>query len=207
VIITGTGRCGTGYVAKLLTSAGIQCGHEDIFSFDGWTGARERLAKTDLDADSSWLAAPFLDRLNGATIVHLVRHPKPTIDSFRRIGFFNPRWHRAHHYYARFARQHLPEAWDYRMTKMRAAHFYVGWNRMIEELAPDAVFHRIEDGGPALLDKLGIEHDGDLFNDASYNHRDGMVVSDVDLTALWEPCRSMIAEMAERYGYEIRGSQ
>ena len=205
IIITGTGRCGTGWASKLLTSAGVECGHEALFSFDGWEAAQERMAESDLDADSSWLAVPFLDELdNNVTIVHLVRHPKPTIDSFRRIGFFNPRMHRQHHHYAHFAQRHLPGAWEYTNTRMRAAHYYYAWNRMIEELAPNAIFHRIEDGGEALIEKLELTiPDEALYAETDYNHRNGPVVSDVNLSALWEPCKSMIAEIARDYGYSI----
>ena len=30
-LVTGTGRCGTVYMAELLTSLGIPCGHESLF--------------------------------------------------------------------------------------------------------------------------------------------------------------------------------
>lgn len=42
-LVTGTGRCGTVYAARLLTSVGVSCGHETIFTFDGLRKARERL--------------------------------------------------------------------------------------------------------------------------------------------------------------------
>ena len=201
IVVTGTGRCGTGYVAKLLSSAGVECEHEGLFNRDAnWEDVD--VGQMDFN-NSSWLLAPFLERLQEDTkIVHLVRHPKPTIDSFRRIGFFNPRVWRYHWPYSRFVKDHLPEAFDYTSTRMRAAHFYAKWNRMIEEKAPGAILHRVEDGGEALLDKLGIEHDGELFDDTMYNHRDGPVHSDVDLGALWEPCKGWIEEMMVDYGYE-----
>lgn len=33
-LLTGTGRCGTGYVAALLTEAGYKCGHERMFGLE-----------------------------------------------------------------------------------------------------------------------------------------------------------------------------
>jgi hypothetical protein len=162
---------------------------------------------SDLPANASWMVAPFLDQFPDATVVHLVRHPKPTIDSFRRIAFFNPRYRAAHQPYSKHAKEYCPEAWQYSTTKMRAGHFYVAWNRMIERLAPDAVFHRIEDGNGELLEKLGIEWEGELFNDRQHNHRDGPVVSDVDTRKLWDPVRSDLAQMMDDYGYEYIAPQ
>lgn len=90
-IITGTGRCGTVYVARLLTSVEVYCGHETIFDFEGLSGAKKRLCgeaemklsftsslnydsdqsslvpvewMSDISkivADSSYMAAPFLN--------------------------------------------------------------------------------------------------------------------------------------------------
>lgn len=89
-VVTGTGRCGTVYMAKLLTASGIPCGHETIFGHQGLDQAKERCATNcplelslvsthalsengcfirqpdwlkDVDsivADSSYMAAPFL---------------------------------------------------------------------------------------------------------------------------------------------------
>ena len=42
-LVTGTGRCGTVYMARILTSIGIPCGHETIFDYRGTRGARKRL--------------------------------------------------------------------------------------------------------------------------------------------------------------------
>jgi hypothetical protein len=89
-LITGTGRCGTVYLARLLTSAGIPCGHESFFDYEGLEGALGRLrgeAEPTLSltsrrlwdgdrhlidenwmpnlralvAESSYMAAPFID--------------------------------------------------------------------------------------------------------------------------------------------------
>jgi len=89
-LVTGTGRCGTVYMARLLTLAGIPCGHESIFDWKGITWAKRRLAGevplelssistirlengrwspepewlTDveaIEAESSYMAAPFLE--------------------------------------------------------------------------------------------------------------------------------------------------
>lgn len=89
-IVTGTGRSGTVYMARVLTSSGILCGHETIFDYTGLNGAKKRLEEQqylylsiassitidpkdgtinhikwnpdvqNIVAESSYMAAPFL---------------------------------------------------------------------------------------------------------------------------------------------------
>jgi hypothetical protein len=64
LVLTGTGRCATGFYAKFLTSAGATCGHERFFGVGGLEAALDVLAAghwVGTVAESSWLAAPFLD--------------------------------------------------------------------------------------------------------------------------------------------------
>lgn len=207
IIVTGTGRCGTAYMSRLLSSAGVECVHEGIFRLSNWARADEMVADLDaldFEANSSWLMAPFLDQFEGHTIVHLMRHPKPTIDSFRRIAFFNPRFQDSHWPYAQFAKEYLPEAWAYTTTKMRAGAFYVGWNRMIEDKAPDAIRFHVEDDPRLLLDRLDLEYEEEaLYTKTDTNSCEGLIVSDVDLTQLWEPVKSDLATIAADYDYEL----
>lgn len=90
-IVTGTGRCGTVFMARFLTSIGILCGHETIFDYKGLNEAILRTNKEiklelskcstfkynpdsnsyekvdwhpnieNIDADSSYMAAPYLN--------------------------------------------------------------------------------------------------------------------------------------------------
>jgi hypothetical protein len=116
-VVTGTGRCGTVYFAKLLTNLGIQCGHETIFFYDGFENAKKRLngqmpfslsriSKSatgqgekgwfpegirSIQADSSYMVAPFLDDplFDNVAIIHLVRNPMEVINSFvEGFGYF-----------------------------------------------------------------------------------------------------------------------
>jgi hypothetical protein len=108
-VVTGTGRCGTVYMARLLTTAGLPCGHESIFTPGGleeavWRleGARpvansnNMLTSGEADqrwqgyehgvrADASYMAAPYLAcraAIGDAQVVHLVRSPLQVITSF-----------------------------------------------------------------------------------------------------------------------------
>lgn len=119
-VITGTGRSGTVYLARVLTSLGLPCGHETIFDYYGFDVAMERingnrpLKLSDVSmmrfdgshclvihewlkdinsivADSSYLSAPYLGLVE-ASFVHVVRDPLKVVNSFcNYINYFkNP---------------------------------------------------------------------------------------------------------------------
>lgn len=219
-LVTGTGRCGTGYIAHVLSSAGIRCSHEGIFSphknADGirmppglatdeeiMYRVRTRMANPawSWQAESSWLAAPYLDReeLQGLTVVHLVRSPKPTIDSMCRQGGLG--YQHIGGLYFQFSARYEPEALGIEDPGARMAHYYTQWNKRIEPYAD--IRWRVEDDVQGLLDLLGIDYQGrDLFSNTRYNSRVGYFESDVSLAELPEPIRGNLREMTERYGYE-----
>lgn len=85
MIVVGTGRCGTGFMAAMLTRAGIRCGHEEFFTSSGFEPPYSDHSQC---ADSSWLAVPFLDDFPDATVVLVHRHPVDVIASFLGIRFF-----------------------------------------------------------------------------------------------------------------------
>lgn len=78
-VIVGTGRSGSGYIARVLSQAGIRCGHERVFN-----PFNEKL-KTDLVGDSSWCAmAPrFRDELPEWVFLQ-TRHPLKVVSSFAK---------------------------------------------------------------------------------------------------------------------------
>jgi hypothetical protein len=89
VIVTGCGRSGTNYVSEVLNAAELRCGHEKAFTVLGPQSSPE------LDAESSWYAAPFLDRVDERTkVLHLVRNPSWVVHSCFRMGLcaIDP-WH------------------------------------------------------------------------------------------------------------------
>lgn len=85
LVITGTGRSGTGWCAAVLNSAGIFTGHERVFgpkqtvpySFIDWAGYH---------ADASWLAVPRLPLMNVRAAL-VVRNPLDVVASWAHIGF------------------------------------------------------------------------------------------------------------------------
>lgn len=163
-IVTGTGRCGTVYFAKLLTSLGINCGHEAIFSNKGLDNAYERMKQERpkvsliselatpkseewfpegvdrIQADSSYMSAPFLDSeiADGAKIIHLVRHPLEVINSFvYGLRYFRNDCLNEDDFkdYHTFIYTYVPSILKYPDPVTRAAVFYIEWNNLIESKA------------------------------------------------------------------------
>lgn len=84
-VILGTGRSGSGYISRVLTAAGIPCGHESWWNPHG---RRQR----GLVGDSSWCALALIDwnKYTG-NIFHQVRHPLDVISSYvHRQSFTSP---------------------------------------------------------------------------------------------------------------------
>lgn len=209
ILVTGTGRCGTGFIAKLLTSAGCRCTHEQVFNPMGWGNALEQMrlmeerAEWGWTADASWCGSVYLDRpeLDGVTIVHLVRHPKKVLDSFLREYKANHPYYNAHYHWLT---KRLPEMQTYKTPEGKAACKVLRLNELIDAHAN--VFHRIEDDPRELLDKLGIDwQDKELFNNPEHNAHPGRAESDVTIADLPEELQGPMEEMGVLYGYEWTG--
>lgn len=199
-LFTGTGRCGTGYMAQVLNGLGLPCGHEAIFNMGQTDVVRDRLRTSKAVAESSWLAVPYLDwpELRGVTVVQVMRHPKKVMDSLLRMGFFADRFMSYHNW----ARAHvLPELDNWNRPEDKAALWWLGVNGMVAERAD--LMHRIEEPVTRILGALGIDYYGkELFGDTRYNHRAGRGPSDVRLVDISEPLRYQIREVGKLYGYE-----
>lgn len=81
-LITGSGRCGTGWLAKVLNHAGVNAGHEE------WWTLQQR--RHGLAVDVSWLGC-FDDGYPGRVIA-LIRSPWSCIPSIYAAESTHP-WH------------------------------------------------------------------------------------------------------------------
>ncbi len=231
-VVTGTGRSGTVYLANLLTKCGLPCGHESIFTPWGLDEALARLegrsavevsaisrescgdwfnGVQDIVAESSYMAAPFLDHgvLRDAHIIHAVRHPMDVINSFViGLNYFQ-QWVPADPWHW-FMYTHVPELrLDYHPLE-RAALYYVRWNQMIETRAAGKpyFFCQLETIARKLLTYLGRScDDGDLLAARKINSRmDGKPEhSFEDIPS--GPLRTELRDLAERYGYPLPGGR
>lgn len=193
VLVTGTGRCGTNFMANLLTTIGLPCGHEAVFTPDGWERASEILAGRlrpensdisrdgtilsegmNLVGDSSYAAAPFLDKVDTA-VIHLIRDPIKVVASLAGSGFRN--FAEAfpvnyadipdHFEHEKFLYDHLPELREEMPQIDRACLFYLRWNEMIESSGKVTLLHKIEDPPDRIKSLFGF--DGPCYENSSCN--------------------------------------
>jgi hypothetical protein len=149
-IVAGTGRCGTAYIAQVLTHLGVPCGHE-------WVYAPEK-CYTDIDilGDSSAQAVPFIPQFDGL-VLHQTRDPLKVIGSLVSFKLFdNPQFHGPA---GEFIARHFHMTGNVLEDSMR---YYVEWNERCEA-ARNYFRYRIEDLDFQLLrsivDRIGVDVD------------------------------------------------
>jgi hypothetical protein len=224
-VITGTGRCGTVYAAKLLTSLGHPCTHESIFTPEGIFYALKTLGSGSLKnskcskkensnwypegvlpvGESSYMAANFLGHkiLNGVKIVHLIRDPAKVIFSWIRFGYFQNKTHKLLKPWEDNISIEIPEIWHYDNPIERACYYYLAWNKLIELNADESLYfkHRIEDGN-GFLGFLNIEDKTDSFSNkhSNTNNKKGDKRSYKDIPE--SPLKEEIVKFAIEHGYD-----
>lgn len=150
-VVTGTGRCGTMWIARTMTELGYQCGHESVFNpgslSDGsW---RERAGN-----DASWLSLPVLGEC-GRTVLLQMRSPLETIGSFLEVGMFaDPDSH-----YRKVAALVVDLPRDHMEACMR-------WWMFVNAHTPSDLRYRVEDvDGPMLKRIADLVDPGNLLTD------------------------------------------
>lgn len=229
MIVTGTGRCGTLFMANVLTTLGWHCGHEAIFGPEGIEKARSILSGAEepqnspisrdgvaicdcgaLKGDSSYMAAPFLKNFDAA-VVHLVRNPIPVVASligkvFRNFSRSSPSEFEDapdHILYETFMYHHLPDLCEEMPQLDRGCLFYLRWNEMIEGSGRVDIRHRVEDPLDRIKKLVGSSEC--CYSDTSCN-------SFVDSSKMWSinqiqspTIRKGMRDIMKRYGYKDRG--
>lgn len=142
LLITGSGRCGTQWIAAALTAAGQPCTHEVH-----WT--RRRHGDGHWQAEASWPAAPYTP-LRDTHVVHLVRHPLAVIRSRLAGQLFADRPPRHLRGLAAWTYRQAPEIRRGRTELERAALHWVHWNRFV--VAAERLW--LEDITPATISRL-----------------------------------------------------
>lgn len=229
-LITGTGRCGTVYLARCLTKWGIPCGHESIFTYEGVRGAIRRLNKevpislsvaskmdwtpenvvhnpdyvdvSNLRADSSYMAAIDLgtEILYNTKIIHVVRHPFKVIHSFVNHIDYFKGGNPFSLVYEQFIYRNMPVLKQEMPPYDKASLFYVLWNELIEPHAD--LFYRLEDDVKLVQDFLGVS--GDPFPNTKINTFKKPVDSYFDIMDIQDrKIKDQLVAKGEQYGYDM----
>lgn len=220
-IVTGTGRCGTMFMSRFFTDVGIPCGHEVIFTNEGIVAARSNLITYQgLDADSSYMAAPYLQNeiLAGTSIIHLVREPMKVINSFVvAFCYFlsgtlsckrNPNeWTYAYppgadpnFNFMKFIYSNIPELYSPGLVAVeRAAIHYIKWNEMIERgcAGKNFLFHPIESDISKVTKFIGVDNKYDDKTVNKANYKDMYYLKDIRSAAI----KDKLVDISRRYGY------
>jgi hypothetical protein len=138
LVITGTGRSGTGYCAELLRACGVACGHESVFTPDVALG-RLIVDWADYEADCSWLAAPGRrwPAIDDAHLVLVTRHPAAVVRSWLELSILD-----RDDDYTETIRRHTQRTMHGAMAD-RALRHWVSWNLLAAARADEIV--RLED--------------------------------------------------------------
>lgn len=228
-LVTGTGRCGTAYMARLLSNLDIPCSHEAVFNYNGLSIAKKVIQEkipvitswcsrydiktnkkitkwlhTDkIEAESSYMSAPFLqeDFLSNTKIIHLVRNPLKVISSFvLDIKFFSDLNSEDH--YLKFVKSHLPELHDIKTEIERACFYYVKWNNIIEDLCQNKkhIIHKLENYSDENLFEFLNKKNVNIFSDVvNSGNKRTYKIEIVDIPE--GKIKKDFLEIIEKYGY------
>lgn len=230
IIVTGTGRCGTLYMARFLTSIGMPCGHESMFYvtkenplnvWDRFQNNKRMLSFVSnydilqskkiehwvdinhIVADSSYIAAPFLNReeLQDTQVIHLIRNPMDVINSYiLDAKYFEQQY--PQNEWESFIYHTLPRMYDLETPLERTSYFYVVWSQIIEEI-PHRHIHRIESGiNHELFDFLGVPPTTEYYNNIKTNswkkRTTNYTIEDIP-----EEFRGYIEDVHHQYDYKL----
>jgi len=199
-VITGCPRSGTSFIARFLTSAGIQCNHEAYYGLPSsgfWC--------PEPQGEASWLAVPHLQKdipKWKCPVIHLVRDPLKVINSMYQQSFLgdtqfykNP--------YTFIASLSIPEM-KYEPELDRYIGFWIMWNECIEPFAKHRLkIEDIDDNPKILFDVLKTKMpEGKLFSDKKCNSFKNKKIKQLTLKDLEKSkLYKRFIEKAKEYGY------
>lgn len=115
ILISGTGRCGTGCISKCLTDLNIKCGHEAVYTINGVKDWKK------YQADSSWLGFPYFPSFDGIKIL-IIREPIRCIQSLISCKLFDTKYNQFNRYIRKLG---------YEPRTSEAIRFYVEVNMIL----------------------------------------------------------------------------
>lgn len=150
LLVTGTGRCGTQWIATAITAAGVPCTHEVSFT-------ATRHGDGNWQAEASWPAAPYTP-VPDTHLVHLLRHPLAVIRSRAAGGLFADPPARRLRRLARFTYRHAPTIADGTNQVERSALHWVAWNALVTNPDELLALERVTAGDITRLARVVDPH-------------------------------------------------
>ncbi|MEJ2171778.1 MAG: hypothetical protein P8X59_03260 [Woeseiaceae bacterium] len=207
-LITGCGRSGTSYMAKVLQAYGIGAGNERIGAEGvvGWQFAFDTSVRYVKGRHVKiWLIRP--DQYSFRRIFHQVREPVKVISSCHTIMAKN--W--------RYIRRHIPIEPEDSLT-MKCMKYWYYWNQAAQQRAEYT--YRIEDldqtlnrllrdiGHPELCDRDDVigaiaRNTNTRKDKKSIGGRSYRQLTLADLQAEDEQLTAKIIDLAGEYGYDV----
>lgn len=148
-VVTGTGRCGTGYVSALLNACSVSTGHQDVIRHEHTLG-RTPIDWRDYEGEVSFEAVPMLPTLpSGTPIVLITRDPLHVIASYLGTGVFCDSMRHDYGFFSAVLDWKFPSVLAHHTPIERAAAFWVEWNQAA--LPYTRAVYRVESLDPAAL--------------------------------------------------------
>lgn len=188
ILITGHPRSATGYMAKIMQSAGIEVGHEKMMrdGISSWMHIQPA-------GDVSW--AGKIKHYNYDHIIHIVRDPIDVIASSQTLS------HEAWSYFSKIFGK-LPDN-----IIERAMTTWIKWNNLINKKAKSFfMIENIEKDWPALMKKIGYCAEFPAIQ-SGYNARAYIGLKWSDLDQYDRKIVSSFKSAAKYYGYETIDKQ
>lgn len=185
-VVTGTGRCGTGYMSKILTEAGLPCGHEAIYNFNGVNESNY------LIGDSSWMAVPHLSKLAGTNtkVIHIYRNPLKVFRSwlFDQNNIISLNYTNTKSNYNHYLLKHYPDIGNEENQVDKAVLYYLQCNNSIYEACDagdiDYIEFKVEDDPRPLIQLLCGDTGIGYEKYEGYNSRNKNIAGDKEVVPL-----------------------
>lgn len=216
ILVTGTGRSGTTFVASTLGALGISATHERVYQ----VGKCHQDWPEHPHVEVSWAAPKYRSAWpDDLTVLHLVRHPFRTIESYLNVmkgagaGWYQNHWKLAEMippYGAPPTGQYRPDFQKHKWSDNDwVAWHYIEWSRLVERYAGGEQF-QVEES-EAIFDEV-FRHLGRGCDDKSLEEAMGKANRNsvnagankiTGLEAFAEELRGPLEQIAKDYGYDL----
>jgi len=201
-LVVGTGRCGTTYLASMLTAARRPCTHEKLFHA---AGVNRKWKEYGAEGDSSWMAVPFLEcePLKEVPLIHVVRNPRNVLQSLMCHSMFVATM--PTHLYEKWLVGYMPELQLPMSGIDRACSYWLACNLRIEESGHRRPYlrHRIEDDDYSNMFGFLGDDPPEIKDNAKWYNHPTVKRKNLDDLLFNSPQWPKVVEMAQRYGYEL----